>query len=145
MVSKRDQFRAICQSHGVGLAYAFGSAADRLMSILADATPEPLDPLADLDLGVVFAIPLPQHSAPAHEIYARLHSDLGELFSPMPLDLVLLEETHSLLQVEAISGLCAFEVSSDFRQDFELNALRRAADFRYHFEQYHRERREALR
>jgi hypothetical protein len=144
MDKRLQQFRTICKTHHVGLAYAFGSEADELAAILGGTPPRHLGPMADLDLGVVFLPPLASLGEPARSLYCRLSSSLGDLFSPVPLDLVLLEETHSLLRVQAISGMCVYSADDSFRMDFEMDALRRAADFRYHFEQYHRERREAL-
>jgi len=145
MANTLGKFRSICEAQGVGLAYAFGSAALHADAILRGIEQGPLDPMQDLDLGLVFATPLCQIRRPPHEIYSEIHSALSDLFTPLPLDLVLLEETHSILQSEAIAGVCLFAVSEDFRSEYELGVLRRAADFRYHFEQYHLERREALR
>ncbi|MDP2871391.1 MAG: hypothetical protein Q8P31_02500 [Bacillota bacterium] len=94
-------------------------------------------------LGVVFSPLLCELGTPAHQVYAALALDLADVATG--IDLVLLEETHSLMQLEAISGVCVYSASDELRFDFEMDVLRRAADFRYHFEQYHRERREALR
>jgi len=98
--------------------------------------------MADRDLGIVFAPSLSDLGLPAHRVYTELSLKLTDL-APS-IDLVLLEETHSLLQFKAILGICVYSASDEFRFDFEIDVLRRAADFRYHFEQYHRERREDL-
>jgi hypothetical protein len=140
--TKLEQFERVCRVHGVGLAYAFGSAAGDLASLLNGAAPGPLAAMSDRDLGVVFSPRLSELGVPAHQIYSKLAVDLDDLIPA--LDLVLLEETHSILQAQAISGICVFSASDELRFDYEMDVLRRAADFRYHYEQYHRERREAL-
>jgi uncharacterized protein len=142
MSTMREQFKKVCRSHGVVLAYAFGSAAGDLDALLNGAAPGALAAMSDRDLGVVFSPRLGQLGVPAYQIYSRLAVDLDDLIPA--LDLVLLEETHSILQADAISGICVYSASDELRFDFEMDVLRRAADFRYHFEQYHRERREAL-
>jgi hypothetical protein len=126
----------------VSLAYAFGSAAAELVSLLNGGAPAPLSPLSDLDLGIVFSPPLKDQGAAPDELHAKLFLELVDLIPA--LDLMLLEETHSLFQVEAISGQCIYAASDELRHDYEMDVLRREADFRYHFKQYHRERREAL-
>lgn len=145
MSGTREQFEAACRANGIALAYAFGSAAPTLAAaVLGGSQPPRLAPPADLDLGLVLLPPLGSRAEPVSMLYARLSSELSDALPGLPLDLVLLEETNSIFRVAAISGICVFAADEDFRLDFELDALRRAADFRYHFDQYHRERREGL-
>ncbi len=48
---------------------------------------------------------------------------------PLSLDLVLLQETHSIFQLEAIKGICVYRESEQAKEDYEMSVLRRAADF----------------
>ncbi|HCJ10448.1 MAG TPA: DNA polymerase subunit beta [Clostridiales bacterium] len=130
----------ICQAHNLGLVYLFGSMATQGERLLegTGSRPAPDDPLADLDVGVVTLEGLP---APGqrHRFYGSLYNSLEELFTPLPLDLVLLEENHSVFQAEAVAGICVYEISEKFRDSYEMNVLRRAADFRPVLRRFHRE------
>lgn len=97
------------------------------------------DPLADLDIGVVrLAGELPPLERV--ELYSALSMDLQGLFKPFSVDLVLLEETHSVLQAEAICGTCIYAENEKLREDYEERILARAADFRPFLELFYRER-----
>lgn len=113
MSTKLEQFERVCRSHRVGLAYAFGSAAGDLAALLNRAAPGALTAMSDRDLGVVFSPRLDDMGVLAHQIYSQLVIDLGDLIPA--LDLVLLEETHSILQAEAISGICVYAASDELR------------------------------
>lgn len=115
-------------SHGVSLAYLFGSQAEKGKELLGGKTAVP-GPLSDLDLGVVTKDSLPAGGERAH-LYASLYNDIVDLFRPFNLDLVLLEETHSVFQLEAIKGICIYQDGERQRDDYEMSILRRAADFR---------------
>lgn len=71
--------------------------------------------------------------------YAALFNDLEDLFRPLRLDLSLLEENHSVFQVEAVKGTCVYQVSEGFRERYEMIVLRRAADFLPVLRRFHRE------
>lgn len=129
---------AICQRHGVSLAYLFGSRAQAGSDVLAGKTLVNDDPLADLDLGVVFGRP-PLEPGQRLKKYAALYNELEDLVRPFRLDLVFLEETHSVFQSEAIRGSCVYQESETARDDYELNILRRAADFKPFLERYYQE------
>jgi len=138
--SRFDKLAQICQGHGLGLVYLFGSMASQGARLLEGigGQPAPDDPLADLDVGVVTLRGLP---APGerYRLYGSLYSGLEELFRPLPLDLVLLEENHSVFQAEAVVGICVYQVSDGFRDRYEMHVLRRAADFRPVLRRFHRE------
>jgi hypothetical protein len=87
------------------------------------------DPLTDLDVGVVIGGGLP---APAERLrlYSQLQTDLGDVFRPFTVDLVFLQENHSVFQLEAIKGECIYEHDPHVRDRYEMQVLRRAADFR---------------
>ncbi len=136
--AKTSKLAAICSSHQVSLAYLFGSRARDGSELLAGKTLVNDDPLADLDLGVVFGRP-PLEPGQRLKKYAALYNELEDLVRPFRLDLVFLEETHSVFQSEAIRGICVYQVSEAVRDDYELNILRRAADFKPFLERYYQE------
>jgi len=135
-----EVFCQICRGHGLGLVYLFGSMAGRGARLLKGSGGQPVldDPLADLDVGVVTLRGLPA-SGERYRFYGSLYSGLQELFRPLPLDLVLLEENHSVFQAEAVAGICIYQVSDRFRDRYEMCVLRRAADFRPVLRRFHRE------
>jgi hypothetical protein len=130
----------VCQAHSLGLVYLFGSMANQGERLLegTGSPPAPDDPLADLDVGVVTLEGLP---APGqrHRLYRSLYNSLEELFRPLRLDLVFLEENHSVFQAEAVGGICVYQISEGFRDRYEMDVLRRAADFRPVLRRFHRE------
>ncbi len=123
-----NQLSRVFVRHGVSLAFLFGSQAEKGEALLDGRPVEPADDLADLDLGVVLSDPLPEGLARAR-FYALLYNDLVDLFRPLSLDLVLLQETHSIFQLEAIKGICVYQESEQAKEDYEMSILRRAADF----------------
>lgn len=128
-VGLHDRLAEIMARHHVSLAYLFGSQAEAGKAVLEGRIFEPGDALSDLDLGVLVEGSLPT----ARErvgFYAALYNDLADLFSPLHLDLVLLQETHSVFQLEAINGMCVYERDELTRDNYEMNVLRKAADFR---------------
>ena len=97
-----------------------------------------LDPMADVDLGVVFAV-LPEISA-RRQVYSPLYNGLAEWLPVGPLDLSFLQEGHSVFQSRAILGTCLYAQSLTFRYEYEENVLRRAADFAWVLRTYQAER-----
>lgn len=120
--------RRICERYGLSLVYLFGSRARTGVQILAGEKVVEDDPLSDIDVGVVTDGPLPEPSE-RPSFYARLYNELEELFKPLRLDLVFLEEQHSVFQAEAIKGICVYQSSEQKRDEYEMRVLRRAADF----------------
>lgn len=114
--------------HGISLAYLFGSQATAGRDLLNGSPVSNTDPLSDLDLGVVTQGFLPEGPGRA-QFYSGLYNDLVDLFLPLGLDLVLLEETHSVFQLEAVKGTCVYQDSDLRRDQYEMSVLRRAADF----------------
>ena len=123
-----NQLSTVLTGHGVLLAFLFGSQAGKGEALLKGSPVKPADDLADLDLGVVLRNSLPDGLARAR-FYALLYNDLVDLFRPLNLDLVLLQETHSIFQLEAIKGICVYRESEQAKEDYEMSVLRRAADF----------------
>jgi len=146
VVEKLERVREICRRRNVALAYLFGSQKDMAYHILLGQEAVISDPLADIDLGLVFnpsltqlSTPSPSPNPPRHILYAELHNELSELFEPYHLDLVFLEEGHSVFQLEAIKGRCIYQASETFRTDYEMIILRKAADFSYVLQAFARE------
>lgn len=131
-------FAEVCRRHGLALVYLFGSRAGDAARLLAGEQVEVDDPLADVDVGVVTMRPLP---GPAErlEFYASLYNDLVDFFAPYHLDLVLLEENHSVFQAEALKGICVFEADPARREAYEMRILARAADFRPFLDLFYKE------
>lgn len=103
----------------VGLVYLFGSQAEGVAG-----------PASDIDVGIVFTDPQIVHGDTT-EIYNALYNLLCGVFDVSnfrTIDIVFLERASLELQFDAIShGRTLFEISSDFRLDFEerISALYR--------------------
>lgn len=133
------RLQGIAKTHGLKMIYLFGSQSHLGSEYLEGRTPILSDPLADLDIGVVRLAgelsPLEQA-----QLYGTLSMELQELFEPFSVDLVLLEETHSVLQAEAICGSCVYAEDEKSREEYEERVLARAADFKPILELFYRER-----
>ena len=132
---KEAELGRIAKEHGVDLMYLFGSQVADGLKILRGMKVEVLDPLTDLDVGVVTSSPLPP-PAGRSRLYADLSIALSDIFEPFPLDLVLLEENHSVFQSEVFKGECIYASSEQVREDYEMNVLRRVADFKPFLERF---------
>lgn len=128
----------ICSKYNIGLVYLFGSQKENALKILKGEKIKIDDPLADIDVGIVFATSI-EHILERYRLYADIYNDLEELFKPYQLDLVFLQECHSVFQVEALKGICVYSVSEDFKDSYEMMILRRSADFRYVLDKYYEE------
>lgn len=132
---RQKSIKEIADSRGVALMYLFGSQTEAGLQLLDGKRPDLLDPLTDLDLGVVFKASLPSPRERA-SLYCDLYTYLAELFVPFPLDLVLLQETHSVFQANAVCGECIYYCSTKFKESYEEDVMRRAADFKPFLEKY---------
>lgn len=139
MGSRASRLAGACREHGVALVYLFGSRQESGVSLLKDESVTLSDPLADVDVGVVMLGPLPG-SDERYRLYARLYDALTDVFPGVPLDLVLLQETHSVFQAQAVAGQCVYAASEECREAYEDRVLARAADFRPFLELFYRER-----
>ena len=137
------RFAKICQQNGIILAYLFGSQARNGFEVINGKKIVIKDPLTDLDLGIILDDEN-RLKGSMYKLYSTLYNQLDELFLPLRLDLVFLQETHSVFQFEAIKGICLYAVSEDIQEKYEHNILARAADFRWVLEQYYREKLEEL-
>ncbi len=128
-MKKTDILSEICTSYGITLVYLFGSQAEKAYRYLHGENIRIDDPLADIDIGVVFRKQLPP-AAERYHLYADVFNAFADLFRPFPVDLSLLEENHAVFQVEALKGCCVFSADQMFKEIYEEMILRRAADFR---------------
>lgn len=126
--TRNQTLARLARDHGLKIIYLFGSMANVGAQYLAGQEPVVDDPLADLDVGVVR---LSEGLSPAEQLdlYGALSVEFQSLFEPFSTDLVLLEETHSVLQAEAFGGICVYATSQDLREEYEERVLARAADF----------------
>jgi len=142
-VDKLNKFQKICRQNGIILAYLFGSQAHNGYKIINGEKVVQSDPLADLDLGIILDDE-GRLSGSMYKLHSTIYNQLDELFLPLRLDLVFLQETHSVFQFEAIKGICIYAAGEDIKEEYEHKILARAADFRWVLEQYYRERLEVL-
>ncbi len=137
-MGKLKRLTKICYTYNIGLVYLFGSQKDNALRILEGEKVEIKDPLADIDVGIVFTKNIEDISE-RYKLYADIYNELEDLFKPYPLDLVFLQECHSVFQVEAIKGICVYNISEEFRDNYEMMILRRSADFKYVLDKYYEE------
>ncbi len=141
---KKDLFDRICRDYGILAAYIFGSMAEEGAALLEGGKyGKTVDPLADMDLGVVF---FERPLSPKERIrtYGRLYSELGEVFSPFSLDLVFLQETGVVLQFEAINGIVVYSADDDKRLDYEEYVIKLYQDWKPDYDRYTKEVLEAV-
>ncbi len=134
-MNKHAHFKELCDKYNVALAYLFGSRVEDGYALLTGNRVSNNDPLADIDVGIVFRDILPEGMEKVN-IYSSLYNDLEEIYKPYPLDLVFLQETHSVFQANVIIGRCIYAISREAQEDYEENILRRAADFKPFLERY---------
>lgn len=105
----------------VGIVYLFGSHAEGLMG-----------PMSDVDVAVVFRDPKVA-KGDTTEIYGKLYdlfADVFDLSGFKDMDIVFLERAGLELKRDVIThGKVLFEISPEFRFDFEERTMLLAADF----------------
>lgn len=136
-LGRGTRLAAVAERYEIAFLYLFGSRAAEGADFLAGEEVRFEDPLADLDVGVVFRRGLPAEGRAA--LYARLYNDLEDVFAPLPLDLTFLEETHSVFAAQAVAGICVYEYDREARLSYEERVLARAADFKPFLRRYLRE------
>lgn len=134
-MEKLELINDLAVKNDIALVYIFGSRVKTGLDILNGAPEKNDDPLADIDIGVVFSSGLPSPGR-MPEQYSSIYNQLEDLFAPFPVDLVFLQETHSVFQANAVCGRCVYSLSPDIKETYEENVLRRAADFRPFLERY---------
>lgn len=128
----------VCQRYAIALVYLYGSKAEEGLRYLRGENIIIDDRLTDIDVGVVFKESLPPPEK-RYKLYSSVFNEFEELFRPLPLDLVFLEEGHSVFQGEALKGYCVYSIDEAFKENYEEMILRRAADFRPFLELYLKE------
>ena len=129
------KIRDICQKYNIALVYLFGSQKENSLKLLNGEKVDIKDPLADIDVGIVFSQDI--ESIPErHKVYSNIYNDFEDLFLPYHLDLVFLQECHSVFQTEALLGICVYSISEEFKDEYEMMVLRRSADFKYVLDKY---------
>jgi len=124
----KERFLKIAEDFSVELIFLFGSQKEKGYSLLKGEKIRDTDPLADLDVGVVFkkgAFP-----KKPYKNFGSLYFEFAEIFSPLKIDLVFLQETESVLQFEAIKGICVFKKSREALDDYIERVLKFAADWK---------------
>jgi hypothetical protein len=138
---KKEMLKHICKKYDIILMYLFGSCKEIASKILNGEDIIIEDPLADIDVGVVFSFDIHKLQT-RHKLYGNIYNDLIGIFPK--LDLVFLQENHSVFQTEAILGICIYAQSEQLKDEYELKTLAKAADFKYVLDKYHEERLEEL-
>jgi len=128
----------ICEKYDISLLYLFGSQKDSSLQILHGLPVSINDPLTDIDVGVVFSKQIPDGLFRAR-LYGKLYNDLEDVFLPYRLDLVFLEENHSIFQAEALKGICVYTKDQAEKELYEEDILRRACDFAPYLKMYYNE------
>ncbi|MBI2346806.1 MAG: nucleotidyltransferase domain-containing protein [Deltaproteobacteria bacterium] len=107
-------------SLGVGIVYLFGSHAEGMEG-----------PLSDIDVGVVVTDPR-RLSVGTNELYLSLFGLLSQAVDNSDrLDIVFLQRAPLELRFDVVAhGQPVFEVSSDFRLDFEERTTLAYCDYR---------------
>jgi hypothetical protein len=79
-----------------------GSQKENAYKILNGEDVNIEDPLADIDVGIVFSYDINDVDG-RYRLYGDIYNDLVEIFPR--LDLVFVQENHSIFQTEAILGM----------------------------------------
>lgn len=138
IVNKKRELLRICEEYPILAVYLFGSMVSEGVFLLNDNMPVNIDPLADIDVGIVFLQPV-SDTKKRVTLYRKLYSDLSDLFSPIPLDLVFLQETGVIIQAEAINGELVFSRNDDQRTDYEEIVIKLYQDWKPFYDLYSQE------
>ena len=117
MMAKLKALKNICRRYGIALAYLFGSRSEDGFRHLQGHKVSIDDPLADLDLGIVFYEELPPAGKGAG-LYANIYNDLSDLFTPFPLDLILGREPFSF-STGRIKERCIYYDDIHYKDDMK--------------------------
>jgi len=133
-----NKLKTICENSDVTLLYVFGSQKNKTEQILLGNPVLSDDPMTDIDIGVVFDR-LNSEGLDRAKLYSRLYNELEEIFLPFKLDLVFLQENHSIFQAEALKGICVYYKDLTVKDLYEEDVLRRACDFTPYLDLYYRD------
>lgn len=140
---RKGKLIKICKDYRILAVYIFGSMAKDGIALLESKKPREIDPLADVDVGIIF-FERPLDPKERIEIYGRLHSELSEVFSPFILDLIFLQDVGVILQFEAINGKVVYSFDDDKRLDYEEHIIKFYQDWKPDYDEYTKEVLEAI-
>jgi predicted nucleotidyltransferase len=118
-MSRQDILDQLCREHGLLAVYLFGSRADDGLRALAGEDVSSQD--SNLDVGIVFRKPIETH---AHVPQA----DFEAVFSPLPVNLVMLQSLDALFQFSAIDGHRVAVTDADEADRHELFVMNLAEE-----------------
>lgn len=122
-MDRHARLRSIGQDRDAIVIYLFGSrVADGLRRLASEDVGDGTG--SDLDVGVVLRRPFEDPMLG----FGGLHADLSELFAPLRVDLVLLDQADAFLREAAVQGTEIYCGDAHARDLWELDALRRAGD-----------------
>jgi len=111
-----EQLRQVFATHGVVLAYLFGSQAEGKAG-----------PISDVDIAVLLGPQVDRERW--FQVQLDLIGELTSLFHRNDVDVVILNEATPVLAYEVVrSGQVLYEAEPGTRVDYEVTALRRYAD-----------------
>ncbi|MGC8707561.1 MAG: nucleotidyltransferase domain-containing protein [Athalassotoga sp.] len=142
-MNRHDMIKDISKKYNIGLVYLFGSQKDNAKRIIDGEKVTITDSLADIDVGIVFNFDL-LNLKDRYKLYADIYNEFEDIFLPYRLDLVFLQEHHSVFQCQAIIGYCVYSESEKFKDFYEEQILKHAADFKYVLDRYYEERLEDI-
>lgn len=103
----------------MGIVYLFGSHVEGTAG-----------PLSDTDIGVVFADPTVSRGNTL-DVYSKLYDMFTTMLHTENLDIVFLERASLELRFDVVQhGQAVFEISPDFRDEFEHRTVMLYADFK---------------
>jgi predicted nucleotidyltransferase len=119
--SVSTRLEGLCERFELLAIYLTGSRKDDGLRHLQGLTVEPSE--SDLDVGVVF---LDKERELGN--LGALQAELGEIFGPFSVDLILLDRVDTLFQASAIDGHRLATLDSHRADLHELAIFRRAAE-----------------
>jgi len=132
-----EKVSGIARSFSLDLVFLFGSQREKGLCVLRGETVNTRDPLADLDVGVVF--PTGAFPDRPFKVFGPLYAEFQEVFRPLKLDLVFLQETESTFQFEAIQGACVYCSDQETLENYVERVLKFASDWKFTREKINQE------
>ncbi|MBI3459195.1 nucleotidyltransferase domain-containing protein [Candidatus Azambacteria bacterium] len=127
-IQKNEISRERLMDLQIGLVYLFGSQAEGVAG-----------PGSDIDIGIVFNNPeiVKGNTTDIYQTLYDIFSSAFDLGDFRTIDIIFLERTSLELQVDAIiHGKVLFEISPDFRLNFEERTLALFRDFKVILNQF---------
>lgn len=128
-MSARDELARHAEAFDLDAVYAFGSRAKEAHEFVVRGAPFGGDRGSDVDIGVLPAVGTRLDARQRVDLVIRLE----QLFGGATVDLVVLPEAAPLLARDVVSGELLTTRNPDREAEYQLHALRRAADLA-HFE-----------